>query len=187
MAVVAERDRAYAARVRVALGLLVVVAAGCLPAEEPHVPLSRTGNQWADCYRRFQPGISPAADIEALGSACAAPAGMQPVTPIHTGEARRAGDAPERFVFRARRGRCYRAFAVADPGVEDLDVTLRDEQGDVVAGDVSRDRWPVVPPRGPACADRDGTFSIAVSVARGRGAWHLQIWGGGAHDQAMGE
>ena len=181
-------------------GLLLCLAgclfslAGCLPAPEgetradappqpesapaePAVVLARTGNVWSDCYRRFQPGSDPAADLARLAGACATPAGMRAITPLHEGAAQGERDAPERLVFRARKGRCYRAFAVGAPGVEDLDVAVNDPDGHLVIADVSRDRWPVVPPRGPLCAEQDGVYTIAIAVTRGSGPYVLQIWG----------
>ena len=107
---------------------------------------------------------------------CAAPAGLHPVGEAHQGAAQGAGDPPERLAFRARRG-CYRAFAVGGSGVGDLDVAFYDPQGRLAAGDVSRDRWPVVPPRGPLCVEKEGVYTVAVAVARGRGEYVLQIWG----------
>jgi hypothetical protein len=153
--------------------------AGCLPeaaAPEDQRPLARTGNAWADCYRRFHPGDDPAADLERLAAACAAPAGMRPLTPVHSGTQSET-DPPERFAFRVRRGHCYRGFAVGGPGVEDLDVAVYDAGGGLVTADVSRDRWPVVPPRGPACAEEDAVLTVAVAVRRGRGEYLVQVWG----------
>jgi hypothetical protein len=174
------RPRATLAAVHRAPGLLICLA-GCLPAPadvpagEP-APLALTGNAWADCYRRFQPGDDAATDLARLGQACAAPAGLRPVGLPHEGAEQGAGDPPERLVFRARRG-CYRAFAVGGPGVADLDLAFYDPEGRLAAGDVSRDRWPVVPPRGPLCVESDGVYTVAVAVARGRGDYLLQIWG----------
>jgi hypothetical protein len=175
---------------RIAPGILICLA-GCLPAspEAPQAeagpagghpqtpgPLARTGNAWADCYRRFQPGNDPATDLALLGEACAAPAGLRPLGVPHEGAEQGAGDPPERLSFRARRG-CYRLFAVGGAGVDDLDVAFYDPQGRLAAGDVSRDRWPVVPPRGPLCVEREGVYSVSIAVARGRGDYLLQIWG----------
>lgn len=163
--------------------LLAIALAGCLPASEPGArddrPLrpARTGNPWVDCYRRFEPTADALNDLERLGAACAAPAGMRAIGPIHDGAEQSGEGRPERFVFRARAGRCYRAFAVGAPSVEDLDLAVYDPDGKLAAADVSRDRWPVVPPRGLACAERDGLYTIAVSVARGSGPYVMQVWG----------
>jgi hypothetical protein len=118
------------------------------------------------------------ADLAALGEACAAPAGLRPLGAPHEGADQGAGDPPERLAFRAHRG-CYRAFAVGGSGVGDLDVAFYDPDGRIAAGDVSRDRWPVVPPRGPLCVVEDGIYTVAVSVARGRGSYLMQVWGTG--------
>ena len=126
---------------------------------------------------------SPAADLAALGEACAAPGGLRPVGDAYEGADQGEHDPPEHLAFRARRG-CYRAFAVGGAGVGDLDVAFYDPEGHIAAGDVSRDRWPVVPPRGPLCVEREGVYTVAVSVARGRGSYLLQVWGTPRPDHA---
>ena len=156
--------------------------AACLPAEP--APLVHTGNAWADCYRRFQPGDDAATDLESLGRACAAPAGLRPLGAPHAGAEQGAGDPPERLVLHARPG-CYRAFAVGGPGVSDLDVAVYDPEGRLAAGDVSRDRWPVVPPRGPLCLPHGGEYTVAVAVTRGRGDFLLQIWGPAPEEESV--
>ena len=179
----ARRLGDYARAVRFTPGLLLLVTAcapsgdAFVPAIEDPPPLARTGNAWSDCYRRFQPTSDPAGDLDRLAAACAAPAGMRALTPLHDGAAQGASDAAERFQIRVRKGRCYRAFAVGAPGVEDLDVAVYDASGQLAAADVSRDRWPVVPPRGPACAEHDGLFTVAVAVRRGYGPYVMQVWG----------
>ncbi len=110
-----------------------------------------------------------------LGEACAAPAGMRPLA-LHQGAEQAAGGRPEHLSFHAHRG-CYRAFAVGGLGVGDLDVAVYDPEGRLAAGDVSRDRWPIVPPRGPLCIEGDGVYTVAVAVTQGRGDFVLQIWG----------
>jgi hypothetical protein len=140
------------------------------------VPRARTGNPWADCYRDFQPSDDPAVDLVRLTAACAARAGFVAVTPLHAGTQDR-DDPPERLTFRVHSRRCYRAFAVGAPSVLDLDVAIKEEKGRIIAGDMSRDRWPIVPPRGPLCAPKGERYTVELSVADGRGAYLFQIWG----------
>ena len=151
---------------------------GADPPAVPGRPLlrARTGNPWIDCYRTFQPSDDPAVDLAHLTSACAARAGMSAVTPVHIGT-QGQDDPPERLAFRAHRKRCYRAFAVGAPSVIDLDVAIFDPQGVLVTGDISRDRWPVVPPRGPLCAPKGGRYTIEIGVAQGSGEYVFQVWG----------
>ncbi len=173
-----------ASLVRVPAFVLVLVAAwvgACSPAdaalfvaEAPEAPPRvRTGNAWADCYRRFAPSTDAAADVARLSEACAAPAGMHPLA-SHVGARQAAADAVDRFTFHARPG-CYRALAAGGPGVHDLDVAVYDAAGRLAAGDVSRDRFAVVPPRGPLCVEREGDYTVAV--VSDRGEYVFQLWG----------
>lgn len=129
------------------------------------------------CYEAFQPSASPVADLARLTSSCGSPAGLTPVTPVQIGKAQTQEEPAESFLFRGRAGRCYRLFAVGAPEVADLDVVVRDAEGQLTTGDVSEDRWPVVPPRGPLCLEREGVYTVEVSVSRGRGSYVLQVWG----------
>lgn len=144
---------------------------------------ARSGDGWTDCYAGFEPSSDPVSDLARLTAACAAPARMRPVTPVHVGHAADEGAPPEKLAFRARRGRCYRAFAVGAPDALDVDVALYDPEGRIAAGDVSRDRFPVVPPRGPLCAPRSGVYTVAIAITRGRGDYVFQIWGTRERDQ----
>lgn len=143
---------------------------------------ARTGNPWMDCYRRFQPSDDPASDLARLTAACGEPAGLVPVSSIHVGSQGEV-DPPDRLTFRARKQRCYRAFAVGAPSIVDLDVAAFDPQHNLVAADLSTDRWSVVPPRGPLCAPRSGLYTFEIAVAQGRGDYLVQIWGSKDEDE----
>jgi hypothetical protein len=95
---------------------------------------------------------------------------------VRIGEAQGQEDAAERFTFRARGGRCYRFFSVGEAGVEDLDLAVLDPEGRLAAADVSGDRFPVVPPRGPLCVEREGVYTVEVAVVRGGGRFVMQVW-----------
>jgi hypothetical protein len=146
------------------------------PAAANEARALRTGDPWVDCYRGFRPSDDPAVDLARLTAACAARAGMVVVTPIHLGH-QDQHDPPERLTFRAHRKRCYRAFAVGAPSVIDLDVAIKDSKGNLLAADLSRDRFPVVPPRGPLCAAKSERLAIELGVAEGRGDYLFQLWG----------
>jgi hypothetical protein len=131
---------------------------------------------WSTCYKGFQPSADPVSDLDRLGFACGAPRGYGAVSPVHTGS-QKAEDPAERLVFRARKGRCYRLFAVGEATVRDLDVSILAPDGRLVAADLSKDPWSVVPPRAPWCPDEVGPFAVDVSVADGQGAFALGVWG----------
>jgi len=144
-----------------------------LPPSRPRV---RTGNPWVDCYRSFQPGDDPAADLAHLTHALRRARGARPVAPIHVGQQDERGRS-ERLVLRARKGRCYRVFALGAPSIADLDVAVFDPQGHLLTADLSRDRWSVVPPLGPLCAPQSGLYTMEIAVTDGSGEYLLQAWG----------
>lgn len=145
--------------------------------ESSPTPADRYGDPfWSACYKDFQPSADPVSDLDRLGFTCGAPRGYGAVSPVHVGS-QKAEDPAERLVFRARKGRCYRLFAVGDGSVRDLDVSILAPDGRLVAADLSKDPWSVVPPRAPWCPDEEGPFAVDVSVADGQGAFALGVWG----------
>jgi hypothetical protein len=147
-----------------------------LGARSPLASLRYSDPFWSACYRSFQPSEDPVSDLDRLGFACGAPRGLAAVAPVHVGS-QKADDEAERLVFRARKGRCYRVFAIGAAEVRDLDVSILAPDGRLVAADVSKDAWSVVPPRAPWCPEDEGPYAIDVSVADGEGSYALGVWG----------
>ena len=196
----------YARRVRslVGLGLLLFFTCSCAasaslsvgasagveapsaaegePAGEPgaapaaRMKAKRTGNVWDDCYRDFQPTDDATVDLEHLTLACGARLGLAPLTPVHVGSQRQQ-QRSERLLVSMRRGLCYRAFAVGQRGIVDLDLAIFDPQGGLVAADLSRDRWSLAPPRGQLCPTRSGRYALDIAVTEGAGDYLVQVWG----------
>lgn len=172
-----------AATASVSAGVSVSADAPPEPSSEPggeatsaREPAARTGNPWADCYRTFQPTDDAAVDLQYLTRICAGKLGLVALTPVHIGSQREQGRS-ERLAVSMRRGRCYRAFAVGQRGIVDLDLAIFDPQGGLVAGDLSRDRWSVAPPRGPFCPARSGRYALDIAVTEGAGEYLAQVWG----------
>ncbi len=136
----------------------------------------RTGNLWDDCYRAFQPTEDATVNLERLTQSCAAKLGLTPLTPVHVGSQRQQ-QRSERLMVSMRRGLCYRAFAVGQRGIVDLDLAIFDPDGGLVAADLSRDRWSVAPPRGRLCPARSGRYALDVAVTEGAGDYLVQVWG----------
>jgi hypothetical protein len=78
--------------------------------------------------------------------------------------------------WRVRGGECFRVFAVADPGISDLDVEILGPHARRFAYDTTDDRWPVVNPDGPFCLVRAGEYRAVVRAQRGRGRYAVEIW-----------
>jgi hypothetical protein len=145
--------------------------------EERAQSRGKLGGIWVNCYQSFLPEGDPTASLARLTSACGKSTGMAAVTPVRVGEPQAQQDAVERFTFHARANRCYRVYSVGAPEVAELDVAVLDPTGHLAASDASRDRWPVVPARGPLCTEREGAYTLEVAVAKGSGAYALQVWG----------
>jgi hypothetical protein len=144
-------------------------------AEEDAGRVAPVGGNWLRCYASFQPRTRPELDVMRLGLLCGPSNGMKkvadaPLAPIGSGGAGRE------HRFAAHAGDCFRVFAVADPGVEDLDVEVLDPSGARVAFDTSDDRWPIVAPDGPFCVFKDGEYRAVVRAQRGSGRYAAEIW-----------
>lgn len=177
------RDAGYAAPVRTRT-LLVLLAAtalsGCAHTEgdaPSETPSAEPPPYDPSCAESFQPSVETASDLVRLTSACAAPAGLEAVTPVKVGSKQGQGAETERFSFRGRAGRCYRVFAVGGPDVKDLDIAVIDDEGRLAAADLSNDRFPIAPPSGFLCLGSDQLFTIQIGVMAGSGSYLVQVWG----------
>jgi len=141
-----------------------------LPAVSP------VGGLWVSCYGGFRPTGQPVKDVARLGMMCGPPNGMQLVDAGPMTGAVDAAAKPVTHRFSAQRGACYRVFAVAEPGVSDLDVAVRSSRGSRLATDHSEDCWPIVDPDRPFCTFDDDTFVIEVHARRGAGRYAVELW-----------
>ncbi len=130
---------------------------------------------WSTCYASFAPTTDPVSDLDRLGFACGSPRGFAPAAPVHAA-AQKMDEPHERLVFRARTGRCYRFFAIGNATIRDLDIAILAPDGRLVAADLSKDSWSVVPPRAPWCPEEEGPFAVDISVADGEGEYALGVW-----------
>ena len=73
-------------------------------------------------------------------------------------------------------GRCYRIIGVGGAGVRDLDLRLRDMNGNVVDQDVATDNFPVLGLQRPLCLNWTGTFQIEVIMYSGSGEFGVQAF-----------
>jgi hypothetical protein len=86
-------------------------------------------------------------------------------------------EKPQAFPLEAKAHHCYRAYAQAGEGIRNIDVSIDDSAGIVVAEGATDEPSAVVPREGAVCFGRDDRASVVVSVGAGGGEYALQIWG----------
>ncbi len=73
-------------------------------------------------------------------------------------------------------GRCYRIIGVGGPGVQDLDLRMRDMSGNVIDQDVATDNFPVLGLNRQLCPSWTGTFQVEVIMYSGGGEIGVQAF-----------
>jgi hypothetical protein len=103
-------------------------------------------------------------------------AGYMPVTQLFRSS---MGQGQRQYVtVDAQPGRCYRIIGVGGAGVRDLDLRLRDMNGNVLDQDVATDNFPVLGLQRPLCLNWSGTFQIEVIMYSGGGDFGVQAFAG---------
>ncbi|MDI1433804.1 hypothetical protein [Polyangium sorediatum] len=144
--------------------------------EDPIASPVRVGGPWIRCYGNFRLEGDPRKDLTRLTMLCGPENGMRRLTkePVE-GEVAEGG-APVPFPLEAKKGECYRIFAVAESSVADLDVVVRSSRGTSIAADHGEDRWPIVQPDRPFCPLEDDTLTVELAARRGKGKVVAEVW-----------
>jgi hypothetical protein len=145
-------------------------------AEPSPTPPVRVGGPWVRCYGGFHPSGEPLKDVTRLSLLCGPENGMRRLSKKAMEGLVAEGGPAVTETFEARRGECYRVFAVAEPSVADLDVVVRSSRGVPVAADHGEDPWPIVQPDRPFCPRDDDRYSVEVSARRGHGRFAGEVW-----------
>jgi hypothetical protein len=136
----------------------------------------RTNPAWAPCHAAFTP--DPKADLGAsvdqLAKGCLDTTKMHALDSFKGSQS--ASNLPQSFAFHAEAGHCYRAYAVAAPGIQDLDLLVKDSTGAVAGEDSTDDPSPVVQEDGAVCFNAADSASVVVSIGAGSGAYAVQVW-----------
>jgi hypothetical protein len=149
------------------------------PADAPPAdatPPVRVGGPWVRCYGGFHPAGDPVKDVTRLSILCGPENGMKRLSKQPFEGTVAAGGPVASESFDARRGECYRVFAVAEPAVQDLDVVVRSSRGAPLAADHGEDAWPIVQPDRPFCPLEDDRYTVEVSAKRGGGRFAAEVW-----------
>ncbi|MCU0691674.1 MAG: hypothetical protein MUF54_09755 [Polyangiaceae bacterium] len=171
------QDDAVARAVRTTEGLvrLPEKGGGGGSADGGQFPPQRVGFQ--ECYRGFQISGDSERDMQELGNRCGAPCGMLPLSNVMAGS-QDESDNVDQYGVSLRGDRCYRFFAVGSSSIQDLDSAIATEDGNIIMRDVFNDAAPILGPDQPFCPPSEGRYKFVVSVSKGSGPFHFQVWQG---------
>jgi hypothetical protein len=131
---------------------------------------------WAACHKDYKPGGKNLdADVGKLSGLCAKATSMKIVGKTLHGS-QDADAKPQTFPLKAHAGKCYRVFAESDSGIKDLDLAIKDSNGDIAGEDSTDDPSPIVLEDGAVCFREDDASVVIVSVGMGKGKYAVQIW-----------
>jgi hypothetical protein len=133
------------------------------------------GSEWADCHKDVKSTANHTADVAKLGKACEKATKMKAMGKVLTGSQDAEGK-PQQFPLKAEAGKCYRVYAAADKGITDLDIAIKDSNGDIAGDDSTDDPTPVVLEDGAVCFKEADAATVIVSVGGGKGKYALQVW-----------
>jgi hypothetical protein len=144
--------------------------------ELPNGATITPGGLWVKCAAGLALSADPLKDVTRLGVVCGPSNGMRRKTPQPIVGVLGEHEPPVTAELRVSRGACYRIIGVADPGVAELDVTVRSSHDVAVAGDHSSGRLAMVQPDRPFCALADDAATIEIRAARGSGRFAAEVW-----------
>ncbi len=131
---------------------------------------------WASCHQNFKAeNKSVVRDVVAMAKTCEKVTSMKLVGKPLTGT-QADTDVPQTFPLEAKAEHCYRVYGQASPGIQDLDVFVKDSAGVIVGQDSTDDPSPVVLEDGAVCFRKADKATIVVSVGMGKGNYALEVW-----------
>lgn len=153
------------------------------PSAEPPPPEKKSKKAdkkqdaaWAACHKDYKPGgKNIEADVAKLAKMCEKATGMKLVGKTLTGK-QDADAAPQKFPLKAAAGKCYRVFAESEASIKDLDLAIKDSNGDIAGEDTTDDPSPIVLEDGAVCFKEADEATIIISVGMGKGKYAVQVW-----------
>ncbi len=131
---------------------------------------------WAACHATFTPKSKDVlAEVQKLAKGCADATKMKALgAPTKATQADK--NPPQQIKLKAQAGKCYRVYAIADTGITDLDLLLKDSAGEIGAEDSTDDPSPVLLEDGAFCFKDADNAVVVVSVGAGKGTYAVQVW-----------
>jgi hypothetical protein len=127
------------------------------------------------CVTTPAANANPAADLAAVGRACADPTKLHSLGAVSSG-AQKPDAAAQKFPFAAQAGHCYRAYGSAASSVTDFSVFILDSTGATAARGHTDAGRVAAPADGALCFHDADNANVVVTIGRGSGAFAVQIW-----------
>ena len=115
-------------------------------------------------------------DYAALTDACGTGTGMKPFAKAVTGTLDEKQHLRDTYDFKMIGGYCYRFFAVADAGIQNIDVRVQRPDGALVSIDSTKGPIAVMDPDRAWCKTHDREFNLVVETTGGKGSYTFGIW-----------
>jgi hypothetical protein len=149
-----------------------------VPVRASEVATIRSGGPSTECLRKRKATTvkDVSRTVAAIARQCEAAAKTKLVGTTIAGK-QSDKERPQSFPLEAKARHCYRAYVQAGEAIRNIDVSIDDSAGIVVAEDATDEPSAVVPREGAVCFGRDDRASVVVSVGSGGGEYALQIWG----------
>jgi hypothetical protein len=144
--------------------------------QEVHVVTDLHAQEHSTCYQGMRLSGEALRDIGLVTEACGRRLGLTSLGPPIS-NVQGEDDPMQKFTVHLENGGCYRIFGNADSSIADFDTGLIDDSDQsFVAKDLMQDNAPMLNPDGPFCVQHTGTYSLIVSVKKGRGRYAVQLW-----------
>jgi hypothetical protein len=144
-------------------------------AKKPTFPKKTVNDR--DCWASLGVSGQHDKDYQTIVNACGTPAGLVEYAKPVLGRLHHKHDPRDVYKLKLLGGYCYRYFAVADSGINDLDVLIQKPGGALVGDDKTSSPIAIIESDQPWCLDDDQTLEFHVKVdGVGTGGYVFGVW-----------
>jgi hypothetical protein len=141
----------------------------------PTFPTATTSEQ--ACWQTLSVSGSARQDYQAITAKCGASTGSVEYVKPAIGKLHSKHDKRDTFVVPIHGGLCYRFFGVADSTIQDLDILIEKNGGDLVGDDKTTGPVAIIESDKAWCIESDGVYNFLVEVdGEGHGDYVFGIW-----------
>lgn len=129
-----------------------------------------------ECLKEIPWSGKHQADFKTITDKCGTPTGMLEYVKPQEGRLHAKHDKRDHFQVKVSKGFCYRYFAVADDGIQDIDIIIL-KKGALLATDKTEHPVAVIDTDKLWCVDEDMDLDFGIEVdGRGAGGYTFGIW-----------